>query len=83
MLKKILFRMAKSPFMGSMVGEAFQYCSRLIPVKKIYNGKEVIAFYHPQPSYQNHVIIVPKKAIKNGSSRVMVGKNTHNPSVYA
>lgn len=65
MLKKILFRMAKSPFMGSMVGKAFQYCSRLIPVKKIYNGKEVIAFYHPQPSYQNHVIIVPKKAIKN------------------
>ena len=22
-------------------------------------------------------------AYKNGSSRVMVGKNTHNPSVYA
>ncbi len=65
MLKKVLFKITKGPFMGSMVGKVFQYCSRLILVKKIYNGKEVIAFYHPQPSYQNHVIIVPKKAIKN------------------
>ena len=64
-VKKLLFKVAKSPFMGKIVGNAFQYCSWAIPVKKVYSGKEIIAFYHPQPSYENHIIISPKKAVKN------------------
>lgn len=65
MLKKLLFKIAKSPFMGKFVGNAFQYCSWAIPVKKIYSSKEIIAFYHPHPSYKNHIIISPKRAVKN------------------
>ena len=65
MLKKLLFRIAKGPFIGKIVGNAFQYCSLIIPVKKVYNSKEIIAFYHPRPSYENHIIISPKRAIKN------------------
>lgn len=65
MLKKLLFNIAKGPFMGKVVGSAFQHCSWAIPVKKVYNSKEVIAFYHPKPSYENHIILSPKRAVRN------------------
>ena len=64
-VKKLLFKIAKGPFMGKIVGKAFQHCSWAIPVKKVYNSKEIIAFYHPQPSYENHMILSPKSAIRN------------------
>lgn len=65
MLKTLLFKIAKSPVMGRMVGIAFQHFSWAIPVKKVYQNRNVIAFYHPKPSYENHLIISPKRAIKN------------------
>lgn len=65
MIKKLLFKIAKGFFMGKIVGNAFRYCSWAIPVKKVYNDKEILAFYHPRPSYENHMIISPKRAIKN------------------
>ncbi len=65
MLKTLLFKIAKGPFMGKIVGNAFRYCSWAIPVKEAYNDEEIIAFYHPRPSYENHIIISPKRAIKN------------------
>lgn len=65
MLPKLLFRIAKSPLMGKIVGIAFQRCSWAIPVKKAYSSQEIIAFYHPQPSYENHIIISPKRAVQN------------------
>ena len=64
-VKKLLFKIAKEPFMGKIVGKAFQHCSWAIPVKKVYSSKEIIAFYHPKPSYENHIIISPKRAVKN------------------
>lgn len=65
MLQRLLFKLAKGPFMGKIVGTAFRCCSWAIPVKKIYNSKEIIAFYHPRPSYENHIIISPKRAVRD------------------
>lgn len=65
MLNKFLFKIAKGSFIGKMTGIVFQYGSWAIPVKKIYSSKEIIAFHHPQPSYENHIIISPKRAVKN------------------
>ena len=65
MLNQWLFRIAKSPLMGSVVGNAFRYCGWAIPVKKLCGSREVIAFRHPQPSYENHVILSPKRAIRD------------------
>ena len=65
MIKRLLFKIAKGPFMGKIVGYAFQCCSWAIPVKKVYSSKEIIAFCHPKPSYENHIIISPKRAVKN------------------
>lgn len=65
MVKELLFKIAKSPFMGGVVGMAFRFCSPVIPVKKVFQSREIIAFYHPKPSYRNHLIITPKRAIKS------------------
>lgn len=65
MLKQVLFHIAKAPCMGKFIGIAFRYFCWAIPVKKIYNSKDVAAFYHPKPSYNNHIVIVPKRAITN------------------
>ena len=36
-----------------------------MPIDKLRNTERVVAFYHPRPSYQTHILIVPKKAIAN------------------
>lgn len=69
MLSRLLFGIAKAPLMGRIVGYAFQYCGWAIPVKKVCGGKDIIAFKHPRPSYENHIILSPKRAI--GSLRHM------------
>lgn len=65
MLKQWLFKIAKRPLMGKVVGTAFRYCSFLIPVKKVYSSREILAFHHPKPSYNNHIVLSPKKVIRN------------------
>lgn len=34
-----------------------------IPVKRLRETKTLMAFYHPNPSYPFHVLLVPKKAV--------------------
>ncbi len=63
MLKKWLFRLARCRWMGKMVGLAFQYCPWAIPGKKTCQSNDVIALRHPQPSYENHIILSPRKAV--------------------
>jgi histidine triad (HIT) family protein len=34
-----------------------------IPVKRLYETRTLMAFYHQQPSYPFHVLLLPKKAV--------------------
>ena len=45
-------------------GIIFERFSRGLPVKRIYENDKVLAFKHPKPIYRQHILIVPKKAIK-------------------
>lgn len=65
MIGKVLFKLAKKPLMGGLIGNAFRWFAWAVPVKKVYEGKEAIAFFHPKPSYKSHIVIVPKRAIAN------------------
>ena len=64
-LKALLFRIAKCPFTGAFVGNAFRFLPWAIPVKKVFFSRETLAFQHPQPCYKNHLILSPRKAIRN------------------
>lgn len=61
---KLAFKFAKSPAGDFLVGITFSKFSKLIPVKRVKENDKVIAFYHPKPFWENHIVIVPKKQIK-------------------
>lgn len=48
-----------------MVGLAFQYVSWMIPVKRVIRNKDIFVFRHPQPCYNHHLILSPKRPVRN------------------
>lgn len=64
-LKNALFKLARSNLSGLFMGFAFENLSRFIPVDKIAENELVIAFYHPARHWERHILVVPKKAIRN------------------
>lgn len=67
-ISKSLYKVATSSIGEVIIGIAFGKLSKLLPVKKIEETKKVLAFWHPQPSWEKHIVIVPKKAIKGITS---------------
>lgn len=63
-MSKRVFALAKTPVGDLIVGLAFGRFSKLLPVKKLKETDKVIAFWHPKPFWEKHILIVPKKAIK-------------------
>jgi histidine triad (HIT) family protein len=64
-LSKYFFNIAKSPIGDLIVGLAFGKFSSLLPVKKIKETDKAVAFWHPRPFWEYHVLIVPKAPIKS------------------
>lgn len=64
-LKEKIFEFSKSPTGDLIVGFVFEKFSKLLPVKRIKETDKVIAFWHPKPFWEKHIVIVPKKAIKS------------------
>ena len=67
MVGAVLFRFArwisKQGFVGQLIGWGFRFGSFLLPVTRLVNTRYVIAFYHPRPSFDDHILIVPKRVI--------------------
>src|SRR4030042_2482645 len=62
---KSFFSLAKTPLGDFIVGLVFGKFSKLLPVKKIKETDKVIAFWHPKPFWEKHILIVPKKPVKS------------------
>jgi histidine triad (HIT) family protein len=67
-MRKILFTLAKSPIGELIIGLAFGKLSGLLPVKRVLETERAIAFEHPKPYWESHILIVPKRSIKNLST---------------
>lgn len=63
-----LFSLAKTPVGDLIVGIAFGKLNKLIPVKRIKETDKAMAFWHPKPFWEKHILIVPKKAIRKITS---------------
>jgi histidine triad (HIT) family protein len=49
-----------------VVGIAFGTdVSRLLPIKRVKENEYVLAFWHPKPFWEKHILLVPKKKIKS------------------
>ena len=64
-MKKQLFSLAKTPLGDLIIGLAFGKFSKTLPIKRIKETDKVVAFWHPKPCYEKHILIVPKRAIKS------------------
>lgn len=64
-MNKVLFALAKTPLGELIVGIAFGTLHGLLPVNRVKETKKVLAFWHPKPFWEEHILIVPKKAIKS------------------
>jgi histidine triad (HIT) family protein len=58
LIKKLLW------FLSPLIGWIFAHMSFAIPVKRLRETPNLIAFQHPSPSYKFHVLIVPKRQAK-------------------
>lgn len=68
MVNQLLITVARNAIFGRWVGWVFEHMSNLLPVKRVIETDELIVFWHPTPSYEVHLLIVPKKVIKDFSS---------------
>lgn len=59
------YQLARSEFIGPIVRLGFGHFSWLFPVKRLTNTPTVIAFYHPKPTWQTHILLIPKVGIPN------------------
>jgi len=62
-LAQALFRIARSNLGGIVIGWSFAYMTDLMPVNKILETEMVLAFYHPVPTHDLHILIVPKRKV--------------------
>lgn len=63
MIGKLLFRFARTGLLDAIVRFGFAHASGLLPVRRICQTREVIAFRHPRPAWPRHVLFVPKVPI--------------------
>ncbi|HET9588169.1 MAG TPA: HIT domain-containing protein [Anaerolineales bacterium] len=56
-MRKLLWSLAP------LIGWVFAHMSFAIPVRRLRETDTLMAFHHPKPSYQFHVLLVPKKAV--------------------
>lgn len=62
------FTLAKTSLGDLLVGLAFGKFSSVLPVRKVRETDMALAFWHPKPFWDEHILIVPKKHIRNISS---------------
>jgi len=61
----ILISLARLKFTRNIIGWIFAYMSFALPVNRLHETDTLLAFYHPIPNYDVHILLVPKKAIAN------------------
>jgi histidine triad (HIT) family protein len=64
-MNRILFALARTRWLGWLVGWTLTHMSFLLPVNRLRETTTLLAFHHPRPSYPFHVLLVPKRAIAN------------------
>jgi histidine triad (HIT) family protein len=63
LLSRNLFHLARNDFAGSVVRWGFTHAAWALPVRKVATTPTVIAFHHPRPSWDTHILLVPKVGI--------------------
>jgi histidine triad (HIT) family protein len=63
MIARLLFGLARSRLFSAGVRFGFAHLSAWLPVRRVGETGQVLAFHHPRPSWQPHILFVPKVGI--------------------
>jgi hypothetical protein len=63
-LTRWLFALAKTKVGSLIIRGVFTHMTFLLPVERLRETTQLIAFYHPRPQHPVHILIVPKKDIR-------------------
>lgn len=58
-------RLARSTGGRRLIAWSITHFDAILPINRLYETDAVLAFYHPQPAYPLHILIVPKQPISN------------------
>ena len=58
-------RLARLRISRFILGWVLAHMSFLIPAERLLENGNVIAFYHPTPSYPLHILLVPKNSVES------------------
>ena len=61
----LFYRLARTWLGEFLLGLIFSCFSFAIPVNKLRDTETLIAFFHPQPSYPTHILLVPKRKYRS------------------
>lgn len=64
-MKEILFKVARSEICGKFIGYVFENMTGLIPLDRIEETDKTIVFNHPVPQWEQHLLAVPKRNLRN------------------
>ena len=59
----IFYKFAQSRAGSKILTWCLSHCSFLLPIKRLAENDQLIAFHHPRPSYPVHILLIPKKVI--------------------
>ncbi len=62
---QIVRRFARTRLAGKLIAWMLAHMSFIIPTQRLRETATLVAFFHPQPNYPVHILIVPKKAISS------------------
>ncbi len=63
-VRKMALRAARLGWVGGGISFVFRHFSGVLPINKVYENADVIAFFHPVPSCDPHILIIPKARMR-------------------
>lgn len=64
-MKKLLLKIVRLPFLGNLVGWCIAHLAHALPLKIVAENERCIAFHHPAPSYEIHLLVMLKEQIRD------------------
>ena len=87
MVGRFLFRCARwisrQALLGRLIGLVFERAAGLLPIRRLEENERVVAFFHPRPAFDEHILIVPKKAISTFAELLVDGHTQYIADVVA
>lgn len=64
-MKKLLLKIARQPFLGSFAGWCVAHLAHVLPLQIVAEDGRCIAFRHPSPAYDVHLLVMLKELARD------------------